>query len=164
MTLESSIIISSVGIGVAITLAMMGLLIRQVNRSIASLEQRMTSLERGQAEFRQEMRAEFAAFKEEVRADSAGLRQEMREFKEEMRADSARLRQEMHEFREEMRAEMSEFREEMRTSVEKLDTRLRAVEHNQERFSGQVSTLERFVVESIRARQAAPAPAPVEAD
>ena len=157
MTLESSIIISSVGIGVAITLAMMGLLIRQVNRGISSLEHRMaalelrmTALERGQSEFQQEMRAEFAAFKQEIRTD-------LSEFRQEMRA-------EMSEFREEMRTEMSEFREEMRTSVEKLDIRLRAVEHNQERFSGQVSTLERFVVESIRARQADQAPAPVEAD
>ena len=133
MTLESSIIISSVGIGVAITIAMMGLLIRQVNRNIASLERRitsielrMTSFERGQSEFRQEMRADFAEFKQEIRTD------------------------------------LSEFRDEMRTDMEKLDVRLRAVEHNQERFSGQVSTLERFVVESVSARQ--PDPTPVQAD
>ena len=157
MSLESSIIISSVGIGVAITLAMMGLLIRQVNRSILSLEHRTTSLERGQSEFRQEMRAEFTAFKEEIRTSQD-------EFKQEVRADFSALRQEMREFREEMRTSQDEFREEMRTSIEKLDVRLRAVEHNQERFSGQVSTLERFVVESIRARQADQPPAPVEAD
>ena len=88
MSLESSIIISSVGIGVAITLAMMGLLIRLVNRSILSLEHRMTSLERGQSEFRQEMRAEVTAFKKEIRTSQD-------EFKQEVRADFSALRQEM---------------------------------------------------------------------
>ena len=66
MTMESSIILSAIGIGVAVILATIGLIFRQINRNIASLE-------RNQSEFREEMRSDRSKFRKEIQRISVSI-------------------------------------------------------------------------------------------
>ena len=107
----ATIIAASIGAGVALLIAFVGVNARIFTR-LGGLEQGFQSLDGNYKELREDNRQ----LREEMREDNRRLREEMRE-------DNQRLREEM---REEMRENSRQLREEMRESNQQLRELIRS--------------------------------------
>ena len=118
----ATIIAASIGAGVALLIAFVGVNARIFTR-LGGLEQGFDLLRNDYKELREDNRQ----LREEMREDNRQLREEMREdnrqLREEMREDNRQLREEM---RAEIRENSRQLREEMRESNQQLRELIRS--------------------------------------